>query len=201
MHPAVVCILATILLQAPSVLAERKHHGDGGGGGAGFSHGGGNVPSTFITTTSAAAAAASANTTASIGTGAGTGTGILSTASPSPPAGAGSSSVDASLIPPFDITAGVKANDGTANCVGDNKIAIPCDCPPDTATFVKAVQDSVAGGAAFPPGTSAADQLTRLQTCIVTLQNFKGGAGSGVGCPIVSTTWKELQAQLQSQVK
>src|SRR2546423_753579 len=49
-------------------------------------------------------------------------------------------------------------------------------------------------------GNTAADQLTRLQTCIVTLQNFRGGAGSGVGCPIVSTTWKELQAQLLSQV-
>lgn len=50
-------------------------------------------------------------------------------------------------------------------------------------------------------GDSTADQLTRLQTCIVTLQNFKGGAGSGVGCPAVSTTWKELQAQLQSEAK
>ena len=76
----------------------------------------------------------------------------------------------------------------------------------------------MAGGEAFPPGESrprlsqvrllitatgdsAADQLTRLQTCIVTLQNFKGGAGSGVGCPAVSTTWKELQTQLQSEVK
>ena len=53
---------------------------------------------------------------------------------------------------------------------------------------------------AFPSGTSAADQLARLQTCIVTLQNFVGGPGSGVGCPIVSTTWKELQTQLQSEV-
>ena len=76
----------------------------------------------------------------------------------------------------------------------------------------------MAGGEAFPSGESrlrlsqvrllitatgdsAADQLTRLQTCIVTLQNFKGGAGSGVGCPAVSTTWKELQTQLQSEVK
>jgi hypothetical protein len=93
-----------------------------------------------------------------------------------------------------------------------------CDCPPDLGTFVSAVGDFVAGGAAFPSGqsrprlsqvrllitatgNSAADQLTRLQTCIVTLQNFKGGPGSGVGCPAVSTTWKELQAQLQSEVK
>ena len=35
------------------------------------------------------------------------------------------SSVDASLIPPFGISAGVSANDGTANCVGDNAAAIP----------------------------------------------------------------------------
>ena len=100
----------------------------------------------------------------------------------------------------------------------EDLISSRCDCPPDLGTFASAVEGFVAGGEAFPSGQSlprlsqvrllitaagdsAADQLTRLQTCIVTLQNFKGGAGSGVGCPAVSTTWKELQTQLQSEVK
>lgn len=93
-----------------------------------------------------------------------------------------------------------------------------CDCPPTLSTFVGAVEIQVANGQKFPTGesdpypfdislltimigSSVADQLTRLQTCIVALQNFKGGPGSGVGCPAVSTTWKELQAKLQSQAK
>ena len=48
-------------------------------------------------------------------------------------------------------------------------------------------------------GTSAADQLARLNTAIVALQNVNGGPGSGVGCPIVSTTWTELRTQLASE--
>ncbi|EHY52522.1 hypothetical protein ABEF95_014000 [Exophiala dermatitidis] len=189
------CVLVAIL-PASSVLAQRNHDGGRGGGrgGGSFSRGsGGNVPTTFITATSAVAPAATA-------TAANTGTGTSGTASSSGTS-TGSSSVDAALIPPFGITAGIKANDGTANCVGDGGKGIPCDCPPTLDTFVKAVEQTVAGGAAFPSGNSAADQLARLQTCIVTLQNFKGGAGSGVGCPAVSTTWKELQTKLQSETK
>ncbi|KAL2402862.1 hypothetical protein ABEF93_005457 [Exophiala dermatitidis] len=189
------CVLVAIL-PASSALAQRNHDGGRGGGrgGGSFSRGsGGNVPTTFITATSAVAPAATA-------TAANTGTGTSGTASSSGTS-TGSSSVDAALIPPFGITAGIKANDGTANCVGNGGKGIPCDCPPTLDTFVKAVEQTVAGGAAFPSGKSAADQLARLQTCIVTLQNFKGGAGSGVGCPAVSTTWKELQTKLQSETK
>ncbi|EXJ88735.1 hypothetical protein A1O1_05667 [Capronia coronata CBS 617.96] len=187
------------MLTGSSVFAQRNHGGGNGGVGS-FNHGGGNSPSTFITrvsTTPVTTAGSGDPPTSSPAQGS-------SSANPSPAGAssvASSGSVDTSLIPPFGITAGVKANDGTANCVGDGGKAIPCDCPPDSNTFVSALEDSVAAGAAFPPGTSAADQLTRLQTCIVTLQNFRGGAGSGVGCPIVSTTWKELQAQLQSETK
>jgi len=190
MRPVLVYVLAATLSALP-VLAQR-HHGGGGGGFSG--HGGGNSPKTFITITSAAPAATS-------------GTGSPSKASPSNStssvgsSGASSGSVDASLIPPFGITAGIKATDGTVNCVGDGGKDIQCDCPPDLNTFVGAVDQFVASGLAFPSGDSAADQLTRLQTCIVTLQNFRGGAGSGVGCPAVSTTWNELQAKLQSEVK
>ncbi|EXJ68166.1 uncharacterized protein A1O5_08781 [Cladophialophora psammophila CBS 110553] len=184
MRLAPVYVLAATFSALP-VLAQRGR----GGGGGGFDHGGGNTPSTFITRVSAAPPPAAATTAASTGN-----TGSTST-------GGNTGSVDASLIPPFGITPGIKATDGTANCVGDNGVDIPCNCPPDLNTFVSAVETSVAGGAAFPAGNSAADQLTRLQTCIVTLQNFRGGAGSGVGCPIVATTWKELQAQLQSEAK
>ncbi|KIX91934.1 uncharacterized protein Z520_12370 [Fonsecaea multimorphosa CBS 102226] len=187
MRFAVVYLLAAAFPALP-VLAQREQHGGGGSGF--FNHGGGNAPSTFITKASAAPAAAStaAPPPAAATTAASTG-GTTS-----------SGSVDTSLIPPFGITPGVKATDGTANCVGDNNVDIPCNCPPDLGTFTSALETFVASGMSFPSGTSAQDQLTRLQTCIVTLQNFRGGAGSGVGCPIVATTWKELQAQLQSEV-
>jgi len=178
------------ICSATTVLAQRGHGEGGGSGGGFFNHGGDNAPTTLITQTSAAPAA-TATATESSG---GSTTGSTSSSS------SGSSSVDASLIPPFGITAGVKASDGTANCAGDNNVDIPCTCPPALDTFVTDVEKFVAGGLSFPSGTSAQDQLTRLQTCIVTLQNFVGGAGSGVGCPIVSTTWKELQAQLEAEV-
>src|ERR1700728_1641667 len=113
MRPVLVYVLAATL-PALSVLAQR-HHGGGGGS---------DLPSTFITIASAAPAATS-------------GTGFSSTAS-SPDAAssansssagvsssASSGSVDTSLIPPFGITAGVKATDGTANCVGDGGKDIP----------------------------------------------------------------------------
>ncbi|OAP60690.1 hypothetical protein AYL99_05692 [Fonsecaea erecta] len=189
MRFALVYLLAVAFPALP-VLAQREQRGGGGGSGGFFNHGGGNAPSTFVTKTSAAPPPPAAATTAAT-------TGAASTGGNS---GGNSGSVDTSLIPPFGITPGVKATDGTANCVGDNKVDIPCNCPPDLGTFTSALETSVAAGMAFPSGNSAQDQLTRLQTCIVTLQNFRGGAGSGVGCPIVATTWKELQAQLQSEV-
>ncbi|KIW67920.1 hypothetical protein PV04_03899 [Phialophora macrospora] len=182
-------LFAFAILPALSV-AQRGGGGRGGGGGGAFNHGGGNAPSTFVTVASAAPAAATSAAAAPAasgnGGGAGAGTG-------------GSGAVQASLIPPYGITPGVKANDGTANCVGDNGKAIPCTCPPPVNNLVTAVQAQVAGGASFPTGNSAADQLARLNTCIVALQNVNGGPGSGVGCPIVSTTWTELRTQLQSE--
>ncbi|KAJ9501830.1 hypothetical protein H2202_002792 [Exophiala xenobiotica] len=181
MHFTILFLLA-VTLPALSVSAQG-HRGGGGagggfGGGRGGGNGGGNAPSTFITVTSAAPPAATTTSSSSAGAGAASGGG----------SGSDTATVDGSSCPAFGITAGVKASDGTANCAGDNGVDIP---------FLGEV---VSGGAQFPSGTSAADQLTRLQTCLVALQNFRGGQGSGVGCPIVSTTWKELQAQLQSEV-
>ncbi|KAK5557042.1 hypothetical protein LTR46_004853 [Exophiala xenobiotica] len=193
MHFTILFLLA-VTLPALSVSAQG-HRGGGGagggfGGGRGGGNGGGNAPSTFITVTSAAPPAATTTSSSSAGAGAASGGG----------SGSDTATVDGSSCPAFGITAGVKASDGTANCAGDNGVDIPCNCPPDLNTFTSFLGEVVSGGAQFPSGTSAADQLTRLQTCLVALQNFRGGQGSGVGCPIVSTMWKELQAQLQSEV-
>ena len=108
--------------------------------------------------------------------------------------------VDPSVIPPFGVTRGVTLNDGTPRCAGIDNKPIECDCPPDFNNFLTAINSAVAGGAAFPSGTSTQDQLSRLDTCIVVLQSIKGGPGSGVGCPAVSTNWGELQNQLTSAV-
>ncbi|KAK5046907.1 hypothetical protein LTR84_007261 [Exophiala bonariae] len=190
MRFALIYLLAVVLPAVPAFAQRGGGGGQGGEGGRGGRPGrpNGNPPNTLVTVARPppAATAAPAPAPAAGGNGGNTG-------------GGNAGAVSAALIPPFGVTAGVKSSDGTANCVGINNINIPCDCPPSLNTFVGAVSDSVARGAAFPTGNSVADQLTRLQTCIVTLQNFKGGPGSGVGCPAVSTTWKALQAQLQGQ--
>ncbi|RMZ75917.1 hypothetical protein DV738_g5231, partial [Chaetothyriales sp. CBS 135597] len=113
----------------------------------------------------------------------------------------GNSFLDVSLIPPYGITPNISLNDGTPRCAGVEGKAIPCDCPPDPALFVTSLTSLVNSGQEFPEGNSASDQLTRLQACIVTLQNIYGGPGSGVGCPAVSTTWVALQKELQSQLR
>ncbi|KAJ9601933.1 hypothetical protein H2200_013492 [Cladophialophora chaetospira] len=193
-----ILILAFAILPALSV-AQRGGGGGGRGGfggGGGFPHGGGNAPNTFITVASAAPAAATsaaappAATPPAAAPPAATGGGGAAT-------GGGSGAVDASLIPPYGITPGVKSSDGTANCAGDNGKNIPCTCPPPVNNLVTAIEAQVANGLAFPSGTSQANQLTRLNTAIIALQNVNGGPGSGVGCPIVSTTWTELRASLQ----
>ena len=111
-----------------------------------------------------------------------------------------SSVVEPDLIPPFGITQGILLNDGTPRCAGLDNKPIDCDCPPDFDTFLNSVDTTVASGAAFPAGDSTEDQLQRLQTCIEVLQNIKGGPGTGIGCPVVSTNWSELQNQLTSAI-
>lgn len=109
-----ICVLATIFAAMPT-FAQRG--GGRAGGRPGGFRGNGNAPNTFVTVASAAPAAPAATQ----GTGAAGG----GNANNAPAAGGGAATVQASLIPPFGITAGIKATDGTANCVGDNKINIP----------------------------------------------------------------------------
>jgi hypothetical protein len=77
-------------------------------------------------------------------------------------------------------------------------IKIPCACPPPQDVFLNALVTNVQAGHAvnnpgvgvsFPTGSSSADQRTRIQAGLVTLQNLNG---PGKGCPAVSST---LQAQ------
>ena len=215
-------LLALVGMLPAASLAQRGGGGRGGGGNF-FSHGGGNAPNTLVTVASAAPAAATPAAAAPPAVAAPPATSAAS-------GGGGSGAVSAALIPPYGITPGVKANDGTANCVGDNGKAIPYDessvlkrqttdlgqmylpttccqvghcCSGTSCTWSLVPYRSVpcAIGLRCSPltcstGTSQADQLARLNTCIVALQNVVGGPGTGVGCPIVSTTWTELRASL-----
>ena len=87
-----------------------------------------------------------------------------------------------------------------------NGVKIPCTCPPDRNTFIKALNENVAAGKAvnnpdlpaavtFPTGNSKADQLARLQSSIITLQNLRG---PGQGCPAASTTFVAQQKAIQA---
>ena len=121
-------------------------------------------------------------------------------AAPAPQASAGSGTVDPNLVPQFGVTAGQGA-DGTGNCQGVNGKAIPCFCPPDRNAFIQKMQQFVSAGNAlgtpvsFPTDNSAASQKQRIETAIITLQNFNGTPG--VGCPAASTTFVQQQAAIQ----
>ena len=119
MRPTIIYLLAATL-PALSVVAQR--HGGGGGGGFFGNHGGGGFPNTFITVASAAPAAATPPAAAPAGSAPAPAAAPPATGGTTPDATTG---FDASLIPPYGITAGISTNDGTANCVGDNGKAIP----------------------------------------------------------------------------
>ncbi|KAJ7921184.1 hypothetical protein B0H13DRAFT_2418154 [Mycena leptocephala] len=112
----------------------------------------------------------------------------------------GTPSVDANLVPPFDVTPGVNPT-LTGDCDGINGIKIPCSCPPDRTFFIAALSENVAAGnatnnptfpAPWPTDDSNASQITRLQTLILTLQNL---FAAGTGCPVASTDFlQKLQA-------
>lgn len=117
--------------------------------------------------------------------------------------------VDPNLIPPFGFNAGVNPT-GTGDCDGAVKganglpIKIPCTCPPDRNSFIDLLNANVAAGHAtnnpsvavsFPTSNSQADQIARIQTALVTLQNLRG---PGQGCPAVSTTFLAQQAAVQA---
>ncbi|ETW82137.1 hypothetical protein HETIRDRAFT_445021 [Heterobasidion irregulare TC 32-1] len=117
--------------------------------------------------------------------------------------------VDPSLVPQFGWQSGVNPTgsgdcDGAVNGADGKPIKIPCACPPDRDLFIKDLNANLAAGhvvtnptvgLSFPTDNSTASQLARLNAAAVTLQNLNG---SGVGCPIVSTTFSAQQQAIQA---
>ncbi|KAF8489630.1 hypothetical protein F5888DRAFT_1796140 [Russula emetica] len=92
--------------------------------------------------------------------------------------------------------------DGAVNGANSQPIKVPCDCPPDRATFIKDLNANVAAGhvlnnsvvpISFPEDNSTASQLARLNAASVTLQNLNG---PGEGCPVASTTFQAQAAAI-----
>ncbi|KZT69668.1 hypothetical protein DAEQUDRAFT_765257 [Daedalea quercina L-15889] len=113
--------------------------------------------------------------------------------------------VDDSLVPEFGVTAGIPDPAGSASCINNSTgVLIPCACPMSRDSFIAELNKNVAAGmvvnnpsvaVSFPEDDSVTSQLTRLQACLVTLQNFNG---SGVGCPVAATDWVALQEEIES---
>ncbi|EMD39658.1 hypothetical protein CERSUDRAFT_111963 [Gelatoporia subvermispora B] len=130
-------------------------------------------------------------------------------AASSAPSAAPTGGVDPALVPPFGVQAGVNP-DGQGSCDGIDgpdgvPVLIPCTCPPDRDTFIADVSANVAAGfiisnpglqISWPTDNSTASQLARLNTAFDTLQNLDG---IGVGCPIQSTDWTALQAEIVAE--
>lgn len=129
-----------------------------------------------------------------------------SSSSPSSPSSSSSSSttnastggVNPALVPDFGVVPGTNANaKQTGSCDGfaaaTNAVTlIPCNCPPNRATFLAALNENVAKGSV--EGTpvefsndatdqSEATNTQRATALLVTLQNLNG---PGVGCPAAS---------------
>ncbi|KAJ6556610.1 hypothetical protein DFH09DRAFT_1280309 [Mycena vulgaris] len=111
--------------------------------------------------------------------------------------------VDPNLVPQFGVSPGVNAT-GSGDCDGIKGIKIPCSCPPSRDSFIASISANVAAGhdinnpsvgAAFPTDNSVGAQITRLQTCLSSLQNL---FGPGKGCPAASTTFSAQLAALQN---
>ncbi|CCM03946.1 uncharacterized protein FIBRA_06099 [Fibroporia radiculosa] len=170
--------------------------------------------------TSGVAASASSKTTTSASSPAvvsnpcGLASGAISTASavsPSPTSAVATSNVtiDPSLVPEFGIQAGINPS-GTGNCDGINgtngqPILIPCACPPNRDIFINEMSANVAAGfvlnnpsvkLTFPLDNSTTSQLARLNAAAVTLQNLNG---TGVGCPVASTTFATQEAVIKAE--
>ncbi|KAI4140930.1 MAG: hypothetical protein LQ340_007766 [Diploschistes diacapsis] len=113
--------------------------------------------------------------------------------------GSTSGPVNAALVPQFGVTAGQDRAGG--DCAGINGVRIPCTCPPDKSAFIAKLNQFVQAGNAFgtatpfPEDNSKQSQITRIQTSIVTLQNFDGKPGKG--CPAASTTFLAQKSALQ----
>ena len=106
--------------------------------------------------------------------------------------------VNPAQVPQFGVTAGQDPQGGT--CAGTNAVRIPCTCPPSRDAFIAKLNQFVQAGNAFgtatpfPSDNSKASQITRIQTSIITLQNFNGAPGKG--CPAASTTFLAQKAAL-----
>lgn len=107
------------------------------------------------------------------------------------------------LVPQFGVQQGVGASGVNENCIGINNVVIPCFCPPDRQAFIAQMQVFVSAGNAFgaatpfPQDGSVQSQLARLETSLITLQNFNGTPG--VGCPASSTTFLAQQKAISGQ--
>lgn len=114
----------------------------------------------------------------------------------------------AALAPPLGFHSGVNPTgtgdcDGAVNGANGQPIKVPCQCPPDQATYIAALTANVNAGKAinnpsvavsFPTGNSNTDKAARIEAATVTLQNLNG---PGKGCPNTSTTLGAQLAALQ----
>ena len=119
----------------------------------------------------------------------------VSAAPQAPAQGIPNAGAIAALVPDFGVTPG-QGNDGTGNCVTPIAPAkIECDCPPARDQYLSQLTAAVQAGntfglpAPFPTGQDNQSQIVRLQTMLAVMQNVKGS--KGVGCPAISTTFKQ----------
>jgi len=130
---------------------------------------------------------------------------FLVSAAPNSPIEFARRDVDPNLVPEFGLQAGLNPTgsgdcDGIPNAAGV-PIKVPCSCPPPRSEFIKALNANVAANRAvnntavpvsFPTGNDESSESARMNTAIVTLQNF---LSKGVGCPAACTTFS---AQLKA---
>lgn len=95
--------------------------------------------------------------------------------------------------------------DGAVNGPNGQPIKIPCACPPDRGEIIAALNSNLNAGhvvnnpnippLSFPTGNSPGEQVARIQSVLITLQNLNG---PGKGCPAVSTTLLAQQKAIQA---
>lgn len=114
------------------------------------------------------------------------------------------------LTPDLGFTAGQNP-DGSGSCDGAALDAtgkpqrVPCTCPPVRADFIAHVIENVRANKvvnntvvpwSFPTGSSLEDQLGRIYSATVSLQNL---FGPGKGCPNAATTLNKQRTTLEAQ--
>ncbi len=105
------------------------------------------------------------------------------------------------LVPDFGVQAG-QGDDGAGNCVTPVAPAkIPCFCPPARGEYLSQLTEAVQAGTSFgektpfPTGSDTESQIIRLKTMLTVMQSINGT--KGVGCPAVSTTYKQTLDRLE----